>query len=398
MTTSGASYEDVAARDPPFDGSGCAVAPRSARHRPALRRAAGSALAVAQPDEPHRTGVVRRRCGERVGDGGVDEFRRHRCVREPADRSAQQLGLAPTLRSPRRCRARTGRRRRARQVPRRPPSSSNRIAAHHRHRDRGEFALHESAAAATSSATATSVTCSSLPAVDGARVAVQYRQARAPDRRVGLPVAPGAPIVSVMTTATSTPSRSLSPAGSVAALASGSIGNRASSVGETLEPSTPEAACTIPSRFSVMKRSPLAGEHPHRLALDQFAARGVALLGIGWRGDDPPLRLGHDLARDDDDVAVAQPRRGARSVRRCRRRAGTSGRSRTGRILQSVDRAVVDHVWISASSIALRAISAVVGGSVMSSGTARTARPSISARSEVWISQPSRMPVPLRAP
>ncbi|CFS44566.1 Uncharacterised protein [Mycobacterium tuberculosis] len=49
-------------------------------------------------------------------------------------------------------------------------------------------------------------------------------------------------MVSVMTTATVTPSRSRSPARKVAALASGSTGSSANSDRPTLDPSTPAAA------------------------------------------------------------------------------------------------------------------------------------------------------------
>ena len=52
-----------------------------------------SVAAVVQPDEAHRPGVVRGRGGERLGDGGLDVFRRHRLGRELAHGPAQQLGL-----------------------------------------------------------------------------------------------------------------------------------------------------------------------------------------------------------------------------------------------------------------------------------------------------------------
>ena len=51
-----------------------------------------------------------------------------------------------------------------------------------------------------------------------------------------------------------------------------------------------------------------------------------------------------------------------------------------------------------ASSRPARTISAVTAGSDINSGAARTLTPSISAVSPSWISQPSRMPVALRAP
>ena len=54
----------------------------------------------------------------------------------------------------------------------------------------------------------------------------------------------------------------------------------------------------------------LARQHAHRLVVDQLAPQLVALLGVFGRRHQPALALGHHLAGDHHDVAVAQPRCG----------------------------------------------------------------------------------------
>ena len=117
-------------------------------------------------------------------------------------------------------------------------------------------------------------------------------------------------MVSVMTTPTVTPSRSRSPDRSAAALASGSVGSSANSPESTLEPSTPAAACTRPSAFSVISVRPLRAST--RTASASISLRRSASRSSGSVGcvDDAALALGHHLAGDHHDVVVAQPRCG----------------------------------------------------------------------------------------
>ena len=140
-------------------------------------------------------------------------------------------------------------------------------------------------------------------------------------------------MVSVTTTATSTPSSSCSAARSAGGEASGSAGSRASSSRRTLEASTPAAASTSPCWFATIRVCPRRATTRTRLGVDELAAQPVARLGVGGRGDEPALDLGDDLAGDDHDVAVGQPRRRGRRAPRPGRRPGrNSGRPGTGRI------------------------------------------------------------------
>ena len=204
-------------------------------------------------------------------------------------------------------------------------------------------------------------------------------------------------MVSVTTTPTVTPSRSRRPARSAAALPSGSTGSRASSAAPTFEPSTPAAACTRPSLFSVISVRPLRAST--RTASSSISLRRSASRSSGscGRGHDAALALGQHLAGDDHDVVVAQPRRGGRQ-----RGGEVVARPELGQAghRKQFDRgwraAVLGHGLTPARSSPARTISAVVAGSVISSGTDRTSTPAISAWSPSCTSQPSRMPTPER--
>ena len=169
--------------------------------------------------------------------------------------------------------------------------------------------LTRSAAAAISSATATSVTTSSLPWSSCApRVAVQHGQARGADRGVGLAVAPGATHRVGDDDADGDAEQS-SRVGLavVAALPSGSTGSSASSAESTLDPSTPAAAWMRPIAFSVISVRPLRASTRTASASIEPAPQGISLLGIRRCRDDAALALGEHLAGDHDDVVVAQP-------------------------------------------------------------------------------------------
>ena len=71
------------------------------------------------------------------------------------------------------------------------------------------------------------------------------------------PLRQARPMVSVITTATFTPSCRDSAARTAAALRSGSVGSSTSSAVSTLDASIPAAACTMPMVFSVISVFPL---------------------------------------------------------------------------------------------------------------------------------------------
>ena len=87
-----------------------------------------------------------------------------------------------------------------------------------------------------------------------------------------------------------------------------------------------------------------------------------------------------------------------RPVPRRGRRPAELGQAGHGKQLDRGGRTVLGHGLTPARSSPARTISAVVDGSVISSGTDRTSTPAISARSPSCTSQPSRMPTPERGP
>ena len=114
----------------------------------------------------------------------------------------------------------------------------------------------------------------------------------------------GRPNVSVITTATRTPSAADSPARSASALRSGSSGRSVRNPSATFEASTPALAQIEPVARLRDHEVVTAGNHAHRFGGD----RGCAILA----GHDPALGLRHDLLGDHDDVAVG----GARLAKR----------------------------------------------------------------------------------
>ena len=149
------------------------------------------------------------------------------------------------------------------------------------------------------------------------------------------------------------------------------------------------------------QRAAFAGQYADGLVVDKLAAQRVPLLGVFGRGHQPAFALGHHLAGDHHYVAVAQPGRGG-GQRRAEVVAGTElGKPGDGQDLDRRRGAVLAtgrHAATPARSKPALTISAVAFGSVISSGTERTAIPSMSAWSPSWTSQQSRMPVPARAP
>ena len=231
---------------------------------------------------------------------------------ESADRSAQQLGLA----------AAEGNRllgAEPEQVLLAGPQQGAGVgsvvaqgqSAHHRDRDAGQLALHQVGRRGdlVGDGDLGDEQFVAVPVVRPG-VAVQHRQARGADGGVGLAVAPG-PAHGVGDDHADGDARAAraSPDRSAAALASGSTGSRASSAESTLEPSTPAAAWISPMRVLGDQRPALAGEYPYGFVVDELAAQGIPLVGVGRRGDDAALALGHHLAGDHHDVVVAQPRR-----------------------------------------------------------------------------------------
>ena len=183
--------------------------------------------------------------------------------------------------------------------------------AHHRDRDAGELALHQIGGGGDLVGDG-HLGDEEFVAVRvvGARVAVQHRQPGGADRGVGLPVAPGPPHGVGDDDADRDAEPLAQPVRSAAALPSGSTGSRASSPASTLDPSTPAAACTRPSVFSVISVRPLRASTrtaSSSMSLRRSASRSSGSVG---RGDDAALALGQHLAGDDQDVVIAQPRRG----------------------------------------------------------------------------------------
>ncbi len=123
---------------------------------------------------------------------------------------------------------------------------------------RASFAITSPLAAATSSASATSVASSSRPRSSARpRRSTTAGRPSHPIATFTTPVRHARPKVSVTTTARSrTSSRADSRARSLAALASGSSGSRASDPASTFEASTPAFAQTKPCAVSAITRSP----------------------------------------------------------------------------------------------------------------------------------------------
>lgn len=137
---------------------------------------------------------------------------------------------------------------------------------------------------------------------------------------------------------------------------------------------------------------PAPGHHPDRLGVD----RGLPVV----RPDDPPLRLGHDLRRDQQHVPVGEPRLG--------------GGDQLGQVVPVPHLGQPGHGpdpvtalqgpahaprTSSASRNASRAICVVASRSLIISGTARQRIPAASTRSTasastVSTSQPSSSPEP----
>ncbi len=111
----------------------------------------------------------------------------------------------------------------------------------------------------------------------------------------------------------------------------------------------------------------LAGQHPDGFLVDQLAPQPIAFLGIGRRR--------HQLV-----TTTTSPSRSH------------------GAALATAVLAGGTHGVTPASCSPALTISAVAAGSVIISGTARTATPSMSAWSSWLTSQQSRIPVPRRAP
>ena len=115
----------------------------------------------------------------------------------------------------------------------------------------------------------------------------------------------------------------------------------------------------------------LAGQHPHRLVVDQLAAQLIALLGILRRRHQPALAFGHHLAGDHHDVAVAQPGRGRASAAARSSPGRNSGSPVTGRISIARGGAVLELIagrHAPQARVRRCTISAVAFGSVISSG------------------------------
>ena len=124
----------------------------------------------------------------------------------------------------------------------------------------------------------------------------------------------------------------------------------------------------------------LAREHTDRLLIDQLAAQRIPRFGIGGGGDDAPLALGHHLAGDDDDVAVAQPGCGLGDGGAEIVTGPELGKSGDGKDLDSRGGSMVAaHHVMPASSSPARTISAVTSGADISNGIDLTVTPGTSA-------------------
>ena len=362
------------------------------------------ASAVLHPDESHRPGVVRRRRGERFGHRGLDEFGRNGFGTELTDRPAQQLGLAAA--QPKRF---VGAQ--PEQVFLARPQQRARVGSvvaqcqstHHRDGDAGQFALHQIGRRGDLVGDR-HLGDDELVAVPIVRsgVAVQHRQPGGTDREIGLAVAPCPP----HGVGDHHADRHPEPLMQHRAQCRGA-GVRVHRKQRQLRRADIGAVHTgrrlhQPKRVLGDQRAALARQHAYGFDIDQFAPQRIPFIRIRGRRDDSSLALGHHLAGDHHDVVVAQPRRG-RGDRSAQVVSGPELRQPGHRKHFDGSRgAMVVHRrgprLKPARSSPARTISAVVGGSVISSGTARTSTPSISARSSSCTSQPSRMPTPERGP
>ena len=126
----------------------------------------------------------------------------------------------------------------------------------------------------------------------------------------------------------------------------------------------------------------LAGQYPHGLVVDELAAQGVPLLGVGGCADDTALGLGEHLAGDDHHVVIAQPGGGI---------GDRGGQIIAGpELAQPGHRDDLDgpggsvlgaHSATPANCRPARTMSAVTAGSLISNGAWRTCTPSMVAES-----------------
>ena len=255
---------------------------------------------------------MRGRRGERLGDGGLDQVRRHRLVGEPAHRPARQLGL-PAARvegfggaEPEQVLL-AG----SQQLPRRRAVVGDGQPAHHGHRHRGQFAL-DQIGRRGDLVGHRDLGDHQLVAVlvDGARVAVQHGQPRGAHRGVGLAVAPGAAhrVGDDHGDGDAQPVAQSGPQGSGTGVG---IDWQQREFGPAdVGPVHTGGGLNQPEPVLGDQGPALAGQHAHRLVVDQLAAQLVARLGVFGGRHQPALAFGHHLAGDHHDVAVAQPWRG----------------------------------------------------------------------------------------
>ena len=277
------------------------------------------------------------------------------------------------------------------------PSSRSAQSAHHRHRDAGQLALHQVGGGGDLVGDR-DLGDHELVAVHVVRtgVAVQHRQTRRADRGVDLAVAPG-PAHRVGDDDADGHAEPLAQAGAQRRGAAVGVDGQQRQFGRA-DVGAVDAGGGLHETEVVLgdQRAALAGQHPDRFFVDQLAPQRIPLLGILRRGHDAALALGQHLAGDHHDVVVAQPRRGG-GQRGGEVVAGPElGQAGHRKELDRGRRTVLGHGLTPARSIPARTISAVVAGSVISSGTDRTSTPAISALSPSCTSQPSRMPTPER--
>lgn len=151
--------------------------------------------------------------------------------------------------------------------------------------------------------------------VDGAAVVVEHRQPRGADRGVGLPVAPG-PAHRVGDDDGDLDAEQLAQPRPQSCRAGIGIGWQQGQFA-AVDVRAVHPGGGLDQAVGVLgdQRAALAGQHPHRLLVDQLAPQRIPLLGVGRRGDDAALALGHDLAGDDNDVGIGQPGRCGRQRR-----------------------------------------------------------------------------------
>ena len=375
----GRVVENLAAADPTLHRLGVTAVAGQVGAPPILHRIEQrqTRLAVLHPHEPHRPRVMRSGRGQRLGHRGLDHRRVDGFVAELAHRAPQQLSLRTTegdgllgaqpeqilLAGPH-------------QRARRGPVVVQLQPPHHGDRHRGQLALHQIGGRGdlVGDGDLGDDQFVAVPIVF-ARVAVQHRQPGRADRDVGLTGAPGAAHgvgdhhthahPESLTQLLHQPSRT----------AVGIDGQQRQFGGVDIRAVHPGRGLHQTQRVLGDQRAPLAGQHPHRLGVDQPAPQRVPQLRIGRCVDHPALTFGEHLAGDHDHIVVVQPRR-----RLCESRgevvAGPKLRQAGhGKQFHPRRRAVVGHGVTPASSMPARTISAVTAGSVINSGTARTSTP-----------------------